>query len=197
MGTHIHTRPWIEGDLQRLQKAEPSFSVDTLTSRFLTGNTRLPLAYIAALRRPESSSRTWLGHVALVDGELVGMGECAWLPDSSEPGELAVLVADGWQRRGVGRLIVNGLLGQVAAAGVTHIAAVADVSNAGCQALARTIDRERGRPDGWSVRSWVAGGQRHFEIRRQRAREAAFSRWRLPARRIAVASCPQRTTRIS
>ena len=197
MGTHIYTRPWAEGDLQRLKKAEPSFSKDTLTSRFLTGNTRLPLAYIAALRRPESSGRTWLGHVALVGGELVGMAECAWLPGSAQPGELAVLVADGWQRRGVGRLVVNGLLDQVEATGITHVEAVADATNAGCHALARSVDRDRRRPDGWAVRSWLTGGQRHFEFRRQRAREAAAGRRWSPARRVAVASCRSRLPRAS
>lgn len=167
MGTHLYTRPWVEGDLQRLQKAEPSFSPDTLTSRFMAGNSRLPLAYIAALRRPESGGRAWLGHVALVDGDLIGMAECVWLPDSPQPAELAVLVADVWQRRGVGRLLVNGLLEQSEAAGVTRIEAVAGAANVGCYALSRSIDRGGRRPGGWSIRSWVTGGQRHFELRHQ------------------------------
>ncbi|MFG1996362.1 GNAT family N-acetyltransferase [Actinoplanes sp. NPDC048988] len=188
MGPHIYARPWAEGDLQRLQEAESSFSVSTLTSRFLTGNTRLPPVYLARLRRPVSSSRSWLGHVAFVDGKLIGMAECAWPADSSQPGDLAVLVADRWQRRGVGRLVVNGLLDQVEAAGITHLEAVADAVNVGCHALVRSIGREGNRSDDWSVRSWVTSGQRHFELRRRRVPETADHGQWLPSPRVTVDS---------
>ncbi len=163
----MYTRPWAPGDLPRLQKAEPSFSARSMTSRFLTGTSRLPLPYVAALRRPQSRGRAWFGQVALAGGELVGMAECAWRPDSPRPAELAVLVADRWQRRGVGRLVVSGLLDEIEAVGMTHIEAVADATNAGCHALARAIDRERSGAGGWSIRSWVTGGHRYLELTRQ------------------------------
>jgi GNAT superfamily N-acetyltransferase len=171
----------MEGDLLRLRKLGPSFSVETLTSRFLTGNSRLPLAYIAPLRRPETLRWTWLGHIALVDGDLVGMAACAWSPDSPQPGELAVLVADGWQRRGVGPLVVSGLLEQIEAAGITHIEALTEAANVGSYLPARVIDWERDRPGGWSVRSWVTGGRRHLELRSQGARRSPGNRSRRPA----------------
>jgi GNAT superfamily N-acetyltransferase len=192
MGTHIYTRPWAEGDLRRLQEAEPSFSVDTLTSRFLIGTIRLPPAYLAALRRP-ATGRPWLGQVALADGELVGMAECAWLTGSAQPAELAVLVADGWQRRGVGRLVVDGVLSQAETAGITHLQALADAANEGCHALARSVAGGRNRPDGWPIRWWVTGGQRHFELRRRRVPTTMINGSRPPS---AHPSRPASTSRL-
>jgi GNAT superfamily N-acetyltransferase len=179
MATHTYTRPWVEGDLRRLHRAEPSFSAETLSSRFLTGNSRLPPAYLATLRHPRSAGRAWLGQVAFADGDLVGLAECAWSPGSAQPGELAVLVADRWQRRGVGRRLVNDLVKRCEAAGLTHLEAMSDAANSGSYALVRSIASGRHRPGGWSVRSWTTGGQRYFELIRGE-REAVAGRLRLP-----------------
>ncbi|WP_275409146.1 GNAT family N-acetyltransferase [Paractinoplanes brasiliensis] len=165
--TEIQTRPWTDEDLRRLRDAEPSFSAETLSSRFLTGSIRWPASYLASLGSPESWGTTRLGQVALADGDLVGVAECTWLTDSPRPAELSILVADTWQRRGIGRLLATSLLSQCEAAGITHIEAVAQTANTGCLALVRSIISDTDAPTGWNVRSRLSDGLRQFQLVRQ------------------------------
>ncbi|WP_433134337.1 N-acetyltransferase family protein [Micromonospora sp. CA-240977] len=94
------------------------------------------------------------------------MAERAWLTGAPHTAELAVLVADSCQRRGVGRLLVGGLLQQCEAAGIAHIDAVTDAANSGCHALARSLGRHPPTAGNWSIRSVARGAQRHFEFTR-------------------------------
>src|SRR5215218_6259998 len=112
METRVEVRPWRPGDLVLLRDAESSFSPTALSSRFLVGTHRFPSAYLHRLERPFDPKRPWQGLVALADGKLVGIGECAWGPGADiEPAELAVLVADAWHRRGIGARLTCELLG--------------------------------------------------------------------------------------
>jgi GNAT superfamily N-acetyltransferase len=162
--TDTETRAWADGDLHRLQEAESSFSAQTLARRFLSGNHRFPLAYLAALRRLDPADRSWLGHVALADGRLIGLAECAWATGSPRTAELAILVADGWQRRGVGRALVTGLLRQCELAGITRVGAVASTTNPGPYGLVRSLERRPAELGNWSLTSSVSGVYRRFAL---------------------------------
>lgn len=149
MAIDVHARQRTEADLQRLRDAEPSFSAETLTSRFLTGTVRLPEAYLGSLRQPESRGVSRLAQVALADGELVGGAECVGPIDSPRPADLSVLVADAWQapwRRPAARERPSPALCR----GRDHAPrSGGGRANAGCLTLSRAI----GEANGWSIRS--------------------------------------------
>ena len=74
---------------------------------------------------------------ALVGGAIVGAARYE-LRDGGKRADMAVIVEDGHQRRGVGALLVNELATLASNAGVAHVRAV---SPAGGDRLARTLQR--------------------------------------------------------
>ncbi|MEV4343589.1 GNAT family N-acetyltransferase [Actinoplanes sp. NPDC049596] len=158
----IEVRPWRETDVMLLHAAEPTFSSGSLTRRFRSGTTRFPPAYLRSLRQPGAGGRRWMATVVTAGGRLVGLAEVAWLPGVAEPPDLAVLVADAWQSRGVGDRLVREMLRQCAAAGVPVVTAEADAVNA---PVIRLADRLIGRAAAglpWHLDARVRGGTRHF-----------------------------------
>ena len=69
------------------------------------------------------------------DGQVVGMGNLMYDGDS---GELALLVRDDWQRRGVGAALAEDIAEQAARMGITTLTAQTHVDNT---AIARTLRR--------------------------------------------------------
>ncbi|GAB3694269.1 GNAT family N-acetyltransferase [Saccharopolyspora tripterygii] len=69
------------------------------------------------------------------DGQVVGMGNLMYDGDS---GELALLVRDDWQRRGVGAALAEGIAEQAADMGIATLTAQTHVDNT---AIARTLRR--------------------------------------------------------
>jgi GNAT superfamily N-acetyltransferase len=63
------------------------------------------------------------------DGQIVGLATTA--PARHGPIELAVLVQDDWQRRGVWRLLVRPLVGRARSQGVTHLAVLVESTRPG------------------------------------------------------------------
>jgi acetyltransferase len=66
----------------------------------------------------------------------VGVAEYVRM-DEFDVAEVAVAVADGWQRRGVGHALIQALRGRALAAGVRHFEATMLRDNRGALALAR------------------------------------------------------------
>ncbi len=69
-----------------------------------------------------------------VCGDLVGLGHLLWDGDEAE---VALLVPDAWQRRGVGSALLRRLLGWAAESGRGVVYAVTEASNAGMVAVMR------------------------------------------------------------
>ncbi|SFH16769.1 Acetyltransferase (GNAT) family protein [Actinopolymorpha cephalotaxi] len=77
-------------------------------------------------------------------GELVGMAQC--LPQDQTLGrarvhEVGLLVEDGWQRRGIGTLLVRGLARRALADGVTELVAVGTAAQTGRAGTERLFAR--------------------------------------------------------
>ncbi|GAA2566485.1 hypothetical protein GCM10010435_44700 [Winogradskya consettensis] len=155
----VEVRPWRNGDLALLQAAGDSFSAATLTSRFMTGTPVLPPAYLRRLEQlDDREQRRWV-QVALVGRKIIGVAECLGTKNGRGSAELAVFVADAWQRRGIGTNLVSDVLTQSLAAGMTHITALSTVGNAATAALLKP----RQRP-GWRVSCSTRQGVQQYLI---------------------------------
>jgi GNAT superfamily N-acetyltransferase len=94
-------------DADRLRRFLVGLSERTTYHRFFTGLGRVPNRLLAWLL-PPGSSRVVL--VAVHDGEIVGHGMYSAVAGEETTADLAVVVADAWQRRGIGPRLVEGLL---------------------------------------------------------------------------------------
>ena len=77
-----------------------------------------PRAYLADLVAPGDDQ---LAVLARLDGTVVGFASAARVDESTR--ELGVLVEDGWQHRGIGRLLVSALVTQCLLDGATQLRA--------------------------------------------------------------------------
>jgi ribosomal protein S18 acetylase RimI-like enzyme len=131
-------RPWRDGDQRLVVAAQQHLSRATIDRRFLVGSGgRLPssyLTYVAAGPRPE-----WDAQVAVDGGALCGWAEYGRIPASGPAADLAVLVADPWQRTGLASALIRALVQRMIAAGVRTIHADVAGSNAAAKGLVRSL----------------------------------------------------------
>ena len=103
--------------------------------RFLTGLSGTPSdRVIGALLPQRPAGGAWL---AFLDGALVGHGLWARLPDASAA-EIAIVVSDEHQRRGIGTALVRAVTEELIAEGVADIEVFSTTGN---RAVARMVAR--------------------------------------------------------
>ncbi|MDR7275305.1 GNAT family N-acetyltransferase [Catenuloplanes atrovinosus] len=113
-------RPWQADDYALLSGFESHLSAETVWRRFFTGGSALPAAYRRMLlRQQDPAAPPWLMQVTVADGHLVGWAECRGGPAHGY--EVAVIVADPWQRNGIGTRLLRELLGRCAEAGIDEV----------------------------------------------------------------------------
>ncbi|GLW64864.1 hypothetical protein Arub01_31080 [Actinomadura rubrobrunea] len=101
----VRVRPYGVGDEERLLRISQRLSRHSLYTRFFIGTPRLPDDYVRALRGLDHWDREAI--VALLDDEIIGIADYTRLADRPDHADVAVLVADSWQRRGLARLLVS------------------------------------------------------------------------------------------
>jgi GNAT superfamily N-acetyltransferase len=131
----IRIRPWRPGDERLLAGA--GISPASLRSRFFAGTPRLPAAYLHHIARVPRTE--WDAQVALLDrgpgaGRLVGWSEFARAGSPAEA-DIALLVLDRWQRRGVGSALLRSMLPRIADAGVKIVHADVELGNHAARGL--------------------------------------------------------------
>ncbi|MEV4255917.1 GNAT family N-acetyltransferase [Spirillospora sp. NPDC049652] len=131
----VRIRPFGRGDETRLRGMSGALSRTSLYLRFFTGTPHVPEPYVAALGRLDHWNRDAL--VAIFDGAMVGIAEYARLPSRPDEAEVGVLIADAWQRHGLGRLLTRMLLPLAARRGVTGFRAEVQSTNSGAVELIR------------------------------------------------------------
>ena len=107
-------------DLPELQAMHARCSDETLHGRYLAGprppSRRLCLQLL----------RTEVALVVLSPADsVVALGNLAWDDEQDAVGEVAVLVEDGWQGRGLGTVLLRHLVGAGRLAGLDEVVAVA------------------------------------------------------------------------
>ncbi|HEY3084496.1 MAG TPA: GNAT family N-acetyltransferase [Candidatus Dormibacteraeota bacterium] len=98
-----------------------------------------PEQFAAALLRRDSRERQAVA--AVEQGEVVGVAQYSRAPGSTEA-ELAIVVADGWQRQGLGTRMVAALADRAVMAGITTFAVDVQGDNQGALRLLRRVAPE-------------------------------------------------------
>lgn len=145
------------GDRPGLASLEPSdgalvtrlfgrLSPESLYRRFFSPIVK-PQQFTASLLRVDQLDRKAVG--AVDGGELVGVAQYSSRPGSREA-ELAIVVADGWQRQGIGTRLVAALADRAVAEGIDAFAVDIQGDNYAALRLLRRLN-----PD---VRLTFSGG---------------------------------------
>jgi GNAT superfamily N-acetyltransferase len=109
----------------------------SLYRRFFAGTPRIPAFYSQALSLIDHWDRDAL--VAVTGTEIVGIAE--YTRDATLPGlaDLAVMVADPWQRRGIARRLVTDLARLARARGIGELRADVLLENGAARAAMRSV----------------------------------------------------------
>lgn len=127
-------------DLDGLVAMHQRCSADSIYQRYLTAGRGPGATLLARLIDPDHGQT----HIVLSGASVVASGNLARDGDSVE---LALLVEDAWQRRGVGTALFARLLREAAAAGYSSVLLHTHASNLGVQRMIRKA-AERGEGPG-------------------------------------------------
>lgn len=166
----VRIRPYGVTDQERVRRMSERLSPASLYTRFFSGTPRLPEHYVGLLERLDHWDRDAL--VALDGDDIAGIAEYA--RDKKRPwrADVAVLVTDPWQRRGLGSVLMTCLIELAGRRGVTELDADLVLTN---RAAFHLVHR------GWpTARPTTEGGSAHFRLP-------------LPARRPAAPPFPAQT----
>lgn len=143
----IRIRPYRSADTDLIGQLAGRLSSRALYERFFTGMPTLPPQYYAALARVDHHDREAL---LALDGEAaVGITEYVRDPRTPARADLAIIVADSWQRRGVAQALVTELAALAASRGITDFTADVLASNRhALAAIATTWPHAKPRLDG-------------------------------------------------
>lgn len=102
-------RPIVPGDADDLQRFVQTLSHAARRNRFWSGLAALSPARLKSFT--ESDDRTHVGLVAVIheDGARAIIAEAQSATDPGGRGDCALVVSDAWQRRGLGRLLMEQL----------------------------------------------------------------------------------------
>ncbi|WP_433475801.1 N-acetyltransferase family protein [Spirillospora sp. CA-142024] len=150
----VRIRPYGITDHDRVRRMSDRLSAASLYTRFFSGTPRLPEHYLGLLENLDHWDREAL--VALDGDEILGIAEYVRGKDRPWRADLAVLVADPWQRRGIGSVLIGCLSELAARRGITEFDADVVLTNRPALLFVR---------HGWpSARSTLDGGAAHFTL---------------------------------
>ena len=142
-------RPIGPGDLELERRFFDGLSLRSRYLRLLSGR-KLMAGELERWTRPEPCCEIAL--IALVpnDGvdEEVGVARCALEDAHDGRWDFAIVVADAWQRHGVGEALLRRLLDAARGAGVTTMSGITLAENRAMVALARKLGFAARREDG-------------------------------------------------
>jgi RimJ/RimL family protein N-acetyltransferase len=146
-GRRVRLRPIRPDDRDRLIELYDRLSQHTAYQRFFSVMKRLPPDWAQILATVDYRRR--LALVAEHEGpeggpELIAVGR--YEPTQREDtAEVAFVVQDGWQRRGLGTILLHGILDAATARGIRHFVAYVLADNARMLDLLRRFTNVKGR----------------------------------------------------
>ena len=119
-GTEVAIVPMQATDSARLMRFHGTLSAETTYARFFSFHPELTSAELERFTHVDHCDREAI--VALAEDEIVGVTRFDRFDDVSEA-EVAFVVADSWQGRGIGALLFECLVRRAVALGVTRLVA--------------------------------------------------------------------------
>lgn len=136
-GDSVRVRPLRRSDAPALGRAVEQLSDQSRYRRFHSAS---PLSEKMLHHLTNIDHHDHEAFIALAPGsEIVGVARCIRDPEAAETAELAILVVDGWQRRGLGTLLVGELAARAAELGISQFTADILAENAPTLALAHSL----------------------------------------------------------
>jgi acetyltransferase len=135
-------RPLLDGDTATVASLFERLSSDSRERRYHAAKPRLTSGELAHLAEVGPDSHVLVAHV---DGDPLPAGMARLVRDASDrtAGELAFEVADGYQRHGIGKLLIETLVADARASGIQRVEAWVQTSNSPALGLLRRV---LGRP---------------------------------------------------
>jgi RimJ/RimL family protein N-acetyltransferase len=135
----VHIRPIEPSDKALLVDGLRRLSDASARLRFLSSKPSFTAAELRYLTEVDGHD-----HIALVaidddTGCLIGVARCVRLAGRPDTAEMAIVVGDPWQGRGVGRALAEALSAAARDAGVRRFEALVQAGNAPARAVARRI----------------------------------------------------------
>jgi GNAT superfamily N-acetyltransferase len=124
----LRIRPVEPGDAAALRAFLLGLSVESVYRRFFTGFGKVAVRFVDHLVCLDHARREAL--VAVAGGEVIGFADYAVLDEAPDVVEFGVVVADRWQRHGIGPALTRDLLGLAAGRGATAVRAHTLAENA-------------------------------------------------------------------
>lgn len=144
-------------DAPILAEGFAQLSQESRRLRFLTGKPSLSQAELDYLTNVDGHDHEALGAIDPQTGRGVAIARFVRDEDDPTKAEAAVTVADEWQRRGVGKLLLERLSERARAEGITHFTALVSADNAGMKSLIARL--------GYPVQiSQIRGGTFQYEV---------------------------------
>jgi RimJ/RimL family protein N-acetyltransferase len=121
-GTHVLVRPIRPDDEDGLLRLHGRLSDRSIRMRFFTFVADPPRKYLSYLTHVDGTKRFAL--VVEKDDEIVAVGRYESIPDSPGEAEIALLVEDAYQRKGIGTMLLEKLAQKAKEAGIEKMRAV-------------------------------------------------------------------------
>lgn len=127
-------------DAPLLSEAFARLSEESRRLRFLGPKPSLSSGELRYLTQVDGHRHEALSAIDPATGQGVAIGRFVRNPGTPESAEVAITVADAWQRRGLGRLLLERLAERAREEGVTGFTALVSHDNRKMQALLKGID---------------------------------------------------------
>jgi RimJ/RimL family protein N-acetyltransferase len=119
-GAAVDVVPIEPADAERLLQFHRRLSAETIRRRFFSIHPELSPDELHRFTNVDHLDRE--AFVAVADGEIVAVGRFDRAPDASDA-EVAFVVADGWQGRGVGTALLRRVISRARQVGVRRLVA--------------------------------------------------------------------------
>jgi GNAT superfamily N-acetyltransferase len=139
-GTAVHLRPLRRDERELVARFFAGLSAESRRRRFLQPMPRLPEAMLRRL--VDVDGRHHVAMIASVDGECVGVASYVALADELGAAEVGVAVADHYQGRGIGRLLIDALRPAAVRAGLAVFVYLVDPTNRPALRVLRSLEVE-------------------------------------------------------
>lgn len=138
-GSEVLIRPVHHDDAPLLVDGFARLSAESRSLRFLTSKSTLSPSELRYFTEVDHHNHEAIGAVGRVDGRGLGVARYIRSPDDPQAAEVAVVVIDEWQGRGLGTELLSQLVRHAHQEGIRRFTALVAVDNAGVSRLLKSI----------------------------------------------------------